>query len=245
MKSFLLPLKSIIAVLAVMTILFTSCTDEYLPGIKGEGDIVEASLYPDDFTGFVCAIAADVYLTQGDTQEVVVEAQENIIDNIMLHVSNGIWLIEYHNLVLRAEPVKIFITVPDLTKAAISGTGSIIGLTAFENLGHLDLSISGSGDMDIETESEELEVRISCAGDMDLRGKTEYLDISISGSGSIDAFDLPTREVEISISGSGNAYVDVEDYLDVTISGSGSVFYQGNPEVDLHITGSGTVRRNR
>jgi len=245
MKSFLFFSKSSIAVLAILTIGFTSCTDEYVPGITGEGEIIEASLYPDDFTGFVCAIAADVYLTQGAMQEVVVKAQENIIDNIRMHVSNGIWLIEYRNLVFRAEPVKIFITVPDLTKAAISGAGSIVGLSAFKNLGHLDLVISGAGDMDLETESEELEVRITGAGDMDLRGSTEYLDVSITGTGNINAFNLPTREAEILISGSGNVRVDVEDYLTVTISGSGSVFYQGNPEVDLLITGTGTVRRNQ
>lgn len=245
MKSFQLLFKPTIALLALLTGILTSCTDQYFPGITGEGEVIEATLTPNDFTGFVSAIAADVYLTQGDTQKVVVEAQENIIDNIRTHVSNGIWLIEYRNLVFRAEPVKIFITVPDLTKAAISGAGSITGLTPFENLGHLEFAISGAGDMDMEAESEELDVRISGAGDLNLRGTTEYLDISISGAGSVDAYDLPARDTEIVISGSGNAYVDVEDYLNVTISGSGSVYYEGNPEVDLLITGSGKVRRNR
>jgi hypothetical protein len=243
MKSFLV--KPTIALLVCIPVLFNSCTHDYLPGIEGEGEIVEATLYPDDFTGFVNAIAADVYLTQGRRQEVVVQAQENIIDNIRLHVNDGIWLIEYHDMVRWAQPVKIYITVPDLTKAAISGSGSIIGLTAFNNLENLDLVISGSGDLDLETESDELNVRISGAGDLDLSGTTEYFDILISGSGSIDAYDLETREAEITISGSGNVFLDVEDYLKVSISGSGSVFYHGTPEIDSHITGSGTVRRDR
>jgi len=237
--------KPLAVVCGLLPLLFASCSDYYIPGINGEGEIVESTVYLDDFDGFVSTIGADIFLTQGDTQEVVIRAQENIIDNIVLDVNRGIWTIEYYEWVHHAKPVKIFITIPDLTKAAVTGSGNITGVTPFYNLGRLELAISGSGDFDLETESNEVDVRVSGLGNFELAGETKFLDILISGSGNIDAFDLETEEAEITISGSGNAFVDVEDYLNVMISGSGSVFYRGTPEIDSHITGSGTVRRDR
>jgi hypothetical protein len=231
--------------LATLTLTTPSCTDDYIEGIEGQGEIVESTVFPEDFDGIVSSIAATIYLTQGEKQEVVIQAQENIIENILLDVRNGIWTIEYDRWVRWAKPVKIFITMPDLTKAGITGSGAIIGETRFEGLTNLDLMISGSGNIDLDSDSEAIDLSISGAGRYNLAGKTEKLDILVSGSGSIDAFDLETIEAKVTISGSGNAYLDASDYLKVTITGSGSVFYEGNPDVESHISGSGNVRKYR
>lgn len=232
-------------ILAFTSIAFFSCTRDLLPGIEGVGNIVENTVVVDDFNGFVSAINADVFVSQGDEQEVVIKAQQNIIDNIELNVKNGIWTIKYYEWVLHAKPVKIYITIPDLTKAAISGSGDIIGLTAFKGLDKLDLVISGSGSIDIDTESNALDVVISGAGDLGLSGSTDILDILVSGSGSIDAFSLESTEAEITISGSGNAFLTVNDYLKVMISGSGSVYYRGDPEIETTVSGSGRIIKDR
>ena len=52
--------------------------------IRGEGDVVKQDLNLDEFDGITLAFSGDVYLTQGETQSVTVEAQQNIIDNIKL-----------------------------------------------------------------------------------------------------------------------------------------------------------------
>lgn len=237
--------KLIMALAVILPVAFTSCTDDYINAIEGTGEVIESELVLDDFSGIISAIAAQIYLTQGDEQEVWIEAQENIIDNIELDVRNDVWVIEYKEFVRWAKPVKIYITVPDLKKVSITGSGSVTGLTEFTGLEHLDLTISGSGHFDMETESESLDVLISGAGGFDLSGQTEKFSILVSGSGSINAEDLLTQEADVTISGSGNVYLDVRDYLNVLISGSGSVYYSGNPEIESHISGSGTLRRNR
>jgi hypothetical protein len=224
---------------------FFSCTRELLPGIRGTGDIAENTVVLDDFTGFVSAISADVFVSQGAEQEVVIKAQQNIIDNIELDVRNGIWTIKYNEWVLHAKPVRIYVTIPVLTKAAISGSGDITGMTDFTGLDHLDLVISGSGSIGMESETNELNVVISGAGDIDLSGSTKELDIQVSGSGSIDAYSLESKEAAITISGSGNAFLDVSSYLNVLISGSGSVYYRGDPEIETTVSGSGRIVKDR
>jgi len=235
----------LLAVIAVMPILLVSCEDGFFGSIGGEGELVQETLYVDDFDGFVSTISADVYVSQGDELEVVVEAQQNIIDNINTDwVRNGIWTIKYYHWVKRAKPVKIYITMPDLTKIGLSGSGEILGETKFTDIDELDLNISGSGKIDLEAETEETYIRISGSGDVYLTGYSDLLDCTISGSGGIHAFDFMVQRADIGISGSGDARISVEESIDVSISGSGSVFYRGNPVIDSHISGSGLIRRD-
>jgi len=231
--------------IATLSLSAPSCTDDYVEGIEGQGEIIESTVYPDNFEGVVSAIAATIYLTQGEKQEVVIQAQENIIDNILLDVRNGVWTIEYDRWVRWARPVKIYITMPDLKKAGITGSGAIIGETRFENLNNLDLLITGSGNIDIDSDSKALDILISGSGRFDLAGTTDELDILVSGSGNIHGLDLEAKSAEVTISGSGSTFLNVTDALKVIISGSGSVYYSGTPEIDSHISGSGSVRKYR
>jgi len=234
--------KMMIAAIVILPMTLSSCHDDFRFGINGVGEIEEQTVTLEQFDGFVSTIPVDVYLTQGDHQEVVIAAQGNIIDNIELeHVDGGIWTIRYHEPVQFAKPVKIYITMPTLTKAAIVGSGSVIGETDFTGLDQLELHITGSGDMDLYTESDELNTIISGSGDIRLSGKTDKLKMVITGSGNFHGKDLQTGEADLTISGSGSSRLSVSEFLQVLITGSGNVYYTGNPEVDLHVSGSGGV----
>ena len=234
--------KLMIALVAILPMALVSCQDDFMFGVSGQGEIVKQTVQIEDFDGFVSTIAADIFITQGDEQEVVIEAQQNIIDEINLdRVDNGIWTIHFRHIVHYARPIKIYITMTTLTKAGITGSGDIEGVTAFTGLDRLKLFITGSGSIDLDSDSKEIDAEITGSGDMKLYGSTERVDLLISGSGGFLGKDLKTAEAEITITGSGNARLNVEEYLKVFIAGSGTVYYTGNPEVDLHISGSGNV----
>ncbi|MFO7616878.1 MAG: head GIN domain-containing protein [Bacteroidales bacterium] len=227
--------------IALLTTTLVSCESYIAPAIRGTGPTVQADLIMDPFVGFVSAIAANIFITQGEDQLVTVKAQDNIIDNLCLEVVNGTWIIRYEVPVIHADPVTIYITVPRLEQVGLSGSGNITGTTPFTESNVLDLAISGSGIIELESVSRSLEILLSGSGSFKLKGGTEDCFIRISGSGSINAFDLATEEAEVIISGSGNSYLAVSDFLKVLISGSGSVYYKSNPVVDATISGSGRV----
>lgn len=235
----------LLIILVALPFLFTSCEDGFI-GISGEGEVVQATLDVSDFEGFNNNIAADIYVSQGDDYEVVVEAQENIIDNLNIDdIDQGIWKIKYYRPVRWAKPVKIYVTLPYLTHARINGSGDIIGENVFTDIEKLDLTIAGSGKIDLEAYSEEVNIQILGSGDVYVTGECDILDCAISGSGSIHAFNMTAYEADVDVSGSGNSKLNVEDSLNVHISGSGSVIYRGNPYVDSRILGSGSVKRDR
>jgi hypothetical protein len=239
-------LGMMLAVIAILPITFCSCHDEFLDVLRGHGEIVEQTVNLDDFDGFVSSIYADIHLTQGEKQEVIIQAQQNIIDNIDLtRVENGIWIIHFNqNMVKYSEPVKLFITIPTLTKAGINGYGTITGLTPFINLDQLNLSISGAGSIDLETQSNQMDIIVSGSGDLNMVGNTDQLNMTISGAGDFHGSEFVTRLADLTISGSGTARLAVEEYLRVFVTGSGNVYYTGNPKIDKHILGSGNIYRD-
>lgn len=237
---------SILFLTCCLALFTTNCAEEgYLfqnaDAIKGEGDTTERILQLDDFTGIILTTSADVFLTQGNTQSVRVSAQENIIDNLETEVNNGVWKIKGKKPMRSYKPVNIYITIPDLSLAKISGSGDIEGQSAFRTDNEVNLGISGSGDIELEIEAPAIDAGMSGSGDIELEGKTNTFSISISGSGDIDAADLVSEDCEVRVSGSGDVKVHATEQLNVRVSGSGDVYYRGNPRVNSRISGSGDL----
>ena len=196
------------------------------------------------FTGVAVSLSADVQLTQGSPQRVVIEASENDLENIVTVVRGGI-------LEIKREPlwrgnlknVTIWITMPEVDALNLSGSASILAeraLTADE----LEIKVSGSGKIDLrELKGNELSIIISGSGNVNLAGMADEMDIALSGSGGVRAQSLTVSECSVRISGSGNCDVDATDELEARISGSGRITYYSNPEVDASVSGSGRITK--
>jgi len=209
--------------------------------IKGEGDVVKQEIKLSNFDGIELAIGADVVLTQGKTQKVVIEGQQNIIDNIEKEVRGNSWAIEYDQHVKNAKPVTIYITLPKISDIAFSGSGSISTKGIFSGLDDLDIAMSGSGDIRMEVETDEVDLAMSGSGNVQLSGSGKSLDVAISGSGNVEASSFTVSDCAVAISGSGDVKVYVDGDLEVAISGSGNVKYKGNANVESWSSGSGSV----
>lgn len=210
-------------------------------GIRGEGPKVTKKLDLERFDGFSLSFNARVLVRQGSPQAVEVEAQENILNNIETNVSGGRWKIKFDQNVRNHDGVTIWITIPTLTEASISGSGDIVGETPFNGLGDLKVGVSGSGDIKLDVEAKNISSGISGSGDITLGGSAGKLDVRISGSGDIRASDLSADYCSVHISGSGDVEVNAREDLEVSTSGSGDVYYRGRPRVKAKVSGSGKV----
>lgn len=211
--------------------------------ITGEGDVVKQEIKLDKFTGVSLDFSGDIFLIQGGGQKVVVEAQQNIIENIRRDVKKDVWHVQFEKNVRKAKPVKIYITVPLLSYVAVSGSGDIRSDGHFSNQDDLKLRVSGSGDIKMSLDARAVESSISGSGSITLAGSGVSNEIHISGSGDVDAADLKVQNSTVSISGSGDVKVYVTGDLDARISGSGDIRYRGDCNVKARVSGSGDVRK--
>ena len=209
------------------------CTD-------GSGELVTDTLNFDNFTGVDLRCPGKVFLTQGDSYEVVVETQENIQDEIEVELDNDVLEIEIDECIVDYT-LRVYITMPEVDYLKVAGSGEMVSENELEGE-FIELRISGSGELDLGLSYEEVKGKISGSGDMLLEGTTEIFDFKISGSGDLSAFDLEAEQVFVTISGSGDAEVFASDLLDVKISGSGNVIYDGSPtDIFTDISGSGDI----
>jgi hypothetical protein len=224
-------------VAAFLCALISSCTTGIL-----SGQAVKESRQVAAFNGVDLAFSADVMISQGSQQEVIVEADKDVQDIIETEVSGNVLKLKtqrgnWRNL----GSVKVYITVPEIKQLSVSGSGDILSQTAIRT-DELDLNVSGSGSIKIqELKSADISAVITGSGNIYLTGANAggTMNAVITGSGSIKADDFSVDKAKVTITGSGSAKVNVAKELDTQITGSGSVSYKGNPIINANSTGSG------
>ncbi len=219
------------------------------PVVKvNSSDIVDRHL--SGFNAINLAGPFDIYLTQGNTESVKVEAPSDMMSHILTEVNNGVLKVyskhetfNWGNL-FRHKKIVIYVTAKDLNSINISGSGDIHfreGITA----NFLKLNISGSGDMTGKIEVKQLESSITGSGDMSLSGRANSAIVKIVGSGDYTARDLTTASTAVRVSGSGDAYIYASEKVDAAVNGSGDIHYSGNPKnVSKSKSGSGDIHGN-
>ncbi len=207
---------------------------------EGFGGTTTEEIVLADFTGIKLRTDAQVYITQGEDQEVVIKGQENIIEELETSVRNDVWEIEFDDCVDDSDVLRIFITLPTLNYVANSGSGKIRSEDILR-VDILDIENNGSGGIILSVEADQINGRNSGSGKVELEGVTTTLDFEIDGSGDVQAFDLLARDAQIDVDGSGDFQVNVSDFLGIDIKGSGDVYYKGNPDMQVSTNGSGKV----
>lgn len=239
MKMKTLQLSAIFTFIAFMT---TSCIIVVNgKSAQGSGNIITEEREVSEFNKVHLKGSGNVFLIPGEKQALTIKTDDNIMPLIETAVSGDKLTISHGKHYLRPTVFDVFITVKDLAGVAISGSGDISGKGRFVT-DTFYAEISGSGDMDLEVETDKLGSKISGSGSIRLAGKAQDYRVSISGSGEINAFDVQAQTVSVKISGSGDCRVHAAESLDAKISGSGDVYYKGRPRINTKISGSGSLK---
>lgn len=217
------------------------------PGERGSGNIIEETRKVSGFDSISVDYPASVFISQGNTESLKLEADDDVLPGLKTEVRNNELRIYYKkDGDKRINPTKtivITITVKDLKAVDFSSAGELTmdGI----NSDGLDISLSGAGNIDLnDANVKELSVNMSGAGSMTASGIADDLSLNISGFGDFNGKNLQSKTASVNISGAGSATVRTEDELDATISGAGSVNYYGSPSVNKHINGVGSVSRS-
>jgi len=233
-------MKKILLMLIIPVFLLSGCCFDCWDCEDGEGPVVSQTLILNDFHSFELLGSETVILRQGEEQEVVVEAQQNIINLLETGVRNGRWDIEFEDCIRSYEDVVIYITLPEISSITLSGSG-LIQTSDWLVANKIELNLLGSGEIDALIDAEDLKVDVTGSGKIVLEGAADIGDFRITGSGVVSAYELPLMDCNVNISGSGNVKTRCNDNLDIDISGSGDVYYRGNPNINSSVSGSGKV----
>jgi Putative auto-transporter adhesin, head GIN domain len=198
-----------------------------------------------------------VYLKQTNKQEVSVEALTEIYELTTITVENGVLLInvdrkpESPNKSVWAKiddiklspTMKIFVSLKNIGEIQVNGGGKVVSENSISS-NVLQLSVSGSGSLDLDIKGDIVKTEISGSGKISLKGYATSCDVVVSGSGGIHAFDCPVENSKVKVSGTGSAELNVSANIDALVVGSGSVKHKGNTKnTAKKVYGSGSVDR--
>jgi hypothetical protein len=190
----------------------------------------------------------DVYLTEGNSENIKIEAKGIDLDKIITEVNGDELKISMKNggnwSWGKDVEIKVYVTYRTLKSISSSGSSDVFCKSKLKNES-MNISVSGSGNLTAEMEVKDLEVRVSGSSDIRLAGKADTQDITISGSGDFKGGDLEGKNVKVKVSGSGDASVWANESIEARVSGSGDISYKGNPSKEISkVSGSGSVRKS-
>ena len=225
-------MKKVAFLSLVLVLSMSSCyIDGWGTGIAGNGNVVEETRDVSGFTGVEVSTGIDVYLTQGNEFEVVVEADENLQEVILTEVKGDNLVVRTDHVNIRsAKSKKVHVTLPELTELKISSAGDCVGQTPFQ-CRDLRISISSAGDLTLEVEADRIDLDISSSGDARISGTASVVDASLSSAGDLHAFDLVAGKVDVNVSSGGDARVHATEEIDMTASSAGNIYYMGDAKV--------------
>jgi len=211
--------------------------------IVGNGNEIETTRSTSDYDGLNVLGSFDVKLVKGTEGDLKVHIEKNLLPYLITEVKKGKLNIRWKKNTNIRTKKGVLIEVPfqSIASIALVGSGDIFSDETIQEK-NFKISLSGSGDIVLNIDSELTKASISGSGDIKLEGSSTVLKCAVAGSGDFSGSNFKCENVTISIAGSGDASVFANKNLKASVAGSGDIDYYGNPTTeDTSVSGSGEI----
>jgi hypothetical protein len=233
-------------VLSILSlVIFSSCRDVFGKRIRGNGTVKTENRPVTGYNSIDVSGAIDVYVKQDSAQNIKVEADENLLEYIVVKEEGGVLKIyPKDNYNLRPSgTIKVYVAGPNFRRFEASGACDYYSENKITNTESIVLDLSGSCDAKMELNAPKITAGVTGAGKLTLKGETKELVVDGTGSSDFNCFELMAENVNVDITGAGDAEVYASVKLDVSVSGAGTVKYKGNAAVNQKVSGAGSVKK--
>ena len=235
--------------------------------IQGSGNMTTETRAVSDFENVSVCCGMRLFLTQGEPEQLTLEAEDNVIPEIETIVSDKTLTVRFRQQFgalsyILSGPVTIRLQMPTIRNVTLSGgsqieTEQIAGEQATlefsgasgGEIGELlvddvTISISGGGKVNVGTiTGEMLNVNMSGGSKVTIAtGSVTEQHVTGGGGSDYDAAAVQSQVATATISGGGRAEVAVSESLHAEASGGSRVEYSGNPSVTQNTSGGSEVR---
>lgn len=234
-------LTKLIAIV-ILFVTTTSCFIDGMTGIKGNRNVVsEDRSISSNFNQIKVQQGIKLYITQDNSTELKVEADENIIDLLKTEIKDNELKIYFEKNVYRAKARNVYLTTSYFSKIKASSGSSVISENSIQT-NSLDLDASSGSSMKIYANADKISTESSSGAHINVSGKSKTLICSASSGSSINAGDLKTKNATVKASSGANIDVNVTGELTAKASSGGDIDYEGNPEnVNKNTSSGGSV----
>jgi len=197
--------------------------------ITGSGNVITKEVKVQSFDQLNVSGVFSVQLKQGSTEEVKIEADDNL--QSLFEVTNegsklSIAMKKNVNFNSKTK-IKVYVTFKKLKSMDLKTVGNV---SADQSLSFDDLQIDNKsvGTVDLKLTAQNLNIDNKSVGDVKLSGKADNVVIKNKGVGSFKAADFVVQKMDIDNNGVGSAEVNAEKELKVKDNFLGKVSNKGS-----------------
>jgi len=211
--------------------------------IQDSGPTVTREFDVDTFTRVQLKGGGIVKLVQGDTNALVVEAPQSIMDELQAKIEGDKLVIGYKNSTIAFTTnldVIFTITFKNLEEFVLDGGADIQSEKL--DLNKLSVTLNGGAKLDFpDFNADTLELTINGGASVNIAGKVKEQKVKIAGAGTYMTPNLQSDLASVELDGAGAAEVWAKTSLEANMTGLGKISYWGNPQVKQSVTGLGDI----
>lgn len=234
----------------------------YLRDSEEWGKVIQQEYQLEDFEKVKTGGLVDVVFTQGEDFSVIAEGNEKVLPLYDFSVEEGTLVVTTKKDKIRNIPfMRLLVTAPTLTNIDIMGVGDVMMQQYVEFFNDLDIHISGTGDIEIDSllcdafmaeisgagdieirrlQCQSADVRMSGVGDTDVKKITCQDDAAfiVTGAGDVDT-KVKCRNLTVEVTGDGEASIKCDsEHVTATVGGTGIIDLEGTTH-DIVVNKSG------
>ncbi|MDE6569707.1 MAG: DUF2807 domain-containing protein [Alistipes sp.] len=229
--------------------------------VKGSNTLVTKTLKAPAFDAIAASRGVEVVI--GITDEIVITANDNVMEYVVVEAKNGTLTIGIDAAVnIRNMDVKV--QVPNTGKIAsiTASSGAEIRTRSALKARTMKILLSSGASMDAALKADactivlssgtelqaaadfgSCDIKLSSGSEAELSGKAATFKASISSGAELEAFGLVARTCNIGVSSGASAEVTCTEQLTVRASSGASVEYKGDCSVEKQVSSGGSVRK--
>ena len=192
----------------------------------------------------------DLALKQAATPELLVRGDAKLVSRVTTRLEGNTLYIGTRGIYIsvgKTEQTKIELSLPNLEKLQTSGSGDAV-IKGFKG-NKLEVSLQGSGNINLDGEYQQVSASLNGSGDLNLglgnaellelasygsgdsivRGQVKSFNARLTGSGDLKASALKSVAVNLNSTGSSSSKVFAVQEIKLKVTGSGDVHVMGNP----------------
>jgi hypothetical protein len=234
----------IFAILFIATI-FASCGVDMFNGVVGNSNIVTTERTPEaDFSGIKVSTGINLYIRQGSTNAITVEADENLHDLIVTEINNGVLKIYTNKNIWKAKARNVHVTLENLTLLKATSGSDVQSETVIKT-NEISISATSGAAIKIDVEAKNVATSTTSGSDIEIMGTTiNHASNATSGS-AIDAYALKSNNVIAKATSGASINVYASKKMEGKATSGGNVTFRGNPtSINKETSSGGSVSKN-
>lgn len=196
-----------------------------------------------DFSSLKISNAFKVILTQGDKNEIKIEApKEEYLEKIITEVANDKLILAIKGKIKIKGTIKVYITYKNLKEINLSGASELTTTNTIK-ADQFYLDGSGASEMVLKIDVKKLKLDFSGASEIMLSGSAIKFDVDLSGASDLKAAGLKVEKASVNISGAASVKMNVSKEVTGKASGAASVHVKGGGVINIQKSGASSISR--